>query len=153
MIKNNEVVGGIFSSSYTDYNSLTTRNISIEQRLDFIIGHFEEPIWPRTIFTKTLGKQTTVYSREEAIARFKQSNLLDCRVNAYPDYIEYHGINRQPPNFIFIDIDQCLFIIDKEFWNAVEGTLKNIEQTLGADLLYCGAEMVFMYVSLWKLQS
>ncbi|MFL6453312.1 MAG: hypothetical protein ACJ71L_04835, partial [Nitrososphaeraceae archaeon] len=36
------------------------------RRLDFIIRHLEEPIWPRTIFTKTLGKQKqiTVYSRE-----------------------------------------------------------------------------------------
>jgi hypothetical protein len=83
------------------------------------------------MYTKTLGKQYTVYSREEAIARFKQSNLMDCRINAYPDYTEFKGINRQPPNFIFIDIDRCLFTTDKEFWGAVKDTCKNIEQTLG----------------------
>jgi hypothetical protein len=33
---------------------------TIEEGLDFILSHFEEPIWPRTIFTKTLGKQYTV---------------------------------------------------------------------------------------------
>jgi hypothetical protein len=66
---------------------------------------------------------------QEALARFKQSNLLDCRINAYPDYTEFKGINRQPPNFIFIDIDRCLFRTDKEFWMAVEETCKNIEQT------------------------
>ena len=101
---------------------LTTQNISIEEGLDFILSHFEEPIWPRTIFTKTLGKQYTVYSSKEAIARFKQSSLLDCRINAYPDYTEFKGINRQPPNFIFIDIDRCWFTTDKEFWKAVENT-------------------------------
>ncbi|MFL6349476.1 MAG: hypothetical protein ACJ72X_14425, partial [Nitrososphaeraceae archaeon] len=110
---------------------LTTRNISIAEALDFITNHFEEPIWPRTIFTKTLGKQYTVYSKEEALARFKQSNHLDCRINAYPDYIEFSGINRQSPNFIFIDIDRYLFRTDKEFWMAVEQTLKNIEQIFG----------------------
>ena len=89
---------------------------TIEEGLDFILSHVGEPIWPRTIFTKTLGKQYTVYSREEAIARFKQSNLLDCRVNAYPDYTEFKGINRQSPNLIFIDIDRCLFRTEKEFW-------------------------------------
>jgi hypothetical protein len=26
--------------------------IKIEQGLDFILGHFEESIWPRTIFTE-----------------------------------------------------------------------------------------------------
>jgi hypothetical protein len=84
IIKNNEVVGGIFSSSITDgidrkHEEIfppTTQNISIEQRLDFILSHFEEPVFSRTIFTKTLGKQYTVYNREEVLARFKQSNLI-----------------------------------------------------------------------------
>ena len=40
-------------------------------------------------------------------------------------------MNRQSPNFIFIDIDRCLFRTDKEFWMAVEKTCRNIEQTLG----------------------
>jgi hypothetical protein len=110
-----------------DYGSLDT--IKIEQGLDFILGQFEEPIWPRTIFTKTIGKQYTVYSKEEAVARFKQSNLMDCRINAYPDYTAYHGINRQPSNFIFIDIDRSLFTTEQEFWAAVEQTSKNIERT------------------------
>jgi Primase X len=106
---------------------------TIEEGLDFILSHFEEPIWPRTIFTKTLGKQYTAYSRQEAIARFKQSNLLDCRINAYPDYTEFKGINRQPPNFIFIDVDRCLFGTEKEFWAAVKETSKNIDRTLGGN--------------------
>jgi hypothetical protein len=105
--------------------------VKIEEGLDFILSHFEEPIWPRAIFTKTLGKQITVYSREEAIARFKQSNLLDCRINAFPDYTEFKGVNRQPPNFVFVDLDRCLFITDKEFWRAVQEARKNIDQTLG----------------------
>jgi Primase X len=140
IIKNNEIVRGIFSSSYytdTDYTKheeifpLTTQNISIGEGLDFILSHFGEPVWPRTIFTKILGKQYTVYSTEEAIARFKQSSLLDCRINAYPDYTGFKGINRQPPNFIFIDLDRCLFTTDKEFWMAIRETCKNIYQTLG----------------------
>jgi hypothetical protein len=136
------VVEGIFSSSYIDSNDTkheeffppTTQNIrSIEEGLEFIIGHLgtEETIWPRTIFTKTLGKQYTVYSKEEAIARFRQSSLLDCRINAYPDYTGFSGINRQPPNFIFIDLDRSLFTTDKELWIAVKETCKNIEQSLG----------------------
>jgi hypothetical protein len=120
IIKNNELVRGKFSLCETKGTDPPRKEFfppttSIEEGLDFIISHFEEPVWPRAIFTKTLGKQYTVYSREKALARFKQSNLLDCRVNAYPDYTVYHGINRQPPNFIFIDIDRCLFRTDREF--------------------------------------
>jgi hypothetical protein len=86
-------------------------------------------MWPRAMFTKTLGRQYTVYTKEEALASFKQSNLLDCRINGYPDYTEFKGINRQSPNFIFIDIDQCLFRTEEEFWGPVQTTCKNIEQT------------------------
>jgi hypothetical protein len=138
IIKSNEVVRGKFSLCDTngtdalrkEFFPLITQNIPIEQGLDFILSHFEEPVWPRTIFTKILGKQYTVYSKQEALARFKQSNLLDCRINAYPDYIAYSGINRQPLNFIFIDIDRCMFETDKEFWMSIKETCRNIEQAL-----------------------
>ena len=60
---------------------------AVEQGLDFILEHFEFQyfIWPRTISTKTTqGRQILVYSKEEAFARFKQANFLDCRISAYP---------------------------------------------------------------------
>jgi hypothetical protein len=56
---------------------------------------------------------------------------LDCRINAYPYYVGFDGINRQPPNFIFIDIDRCLFKTGKEFWLAVEKTCRNMSDILG----------------------
>jgi hypothetical protein len=56
----------------------------VDDGLDFILSHFEEPIWPRTISTHaTEGSQVLVDSIEEALARFKQAKLLDCRINAY----------------------------------------------------------------------
>jgi hypothetical protein len=79
---------------------------TIEEGLNFILGHFQEPIWPRTISTKTTeGRQIVVFNKQEANARFKQANGLDCRINAYPNYIGWKGTNRQAPNFIFIDLD------------------------------------------------
>jgi hypothetical protein len=62
--------------------SLEAAAMTIEQGLDFVLSHFEEPIWPRTIFTPK-EKQVLVYDKEEALARFKQVKLLDCRINAY----------------------------------------------------------------------
>jgi hypothetical protein len=60
-------------------------DISPIDGLDFILGHFRQPIWPRTISTRTTeGRQLVVDSREEALARFAQSNWLDCRISAYP---------------------------------------------------------------------
>ncbi len=122
---------------------LSTRRKVIEG-LDFILSHFEEPVWPRTVSTKTTeGRQVLVNHKEEAVARFEQANFLDCRINAYPDYTQWNGINRQAPNFIFIDLDLSRFgstpykgiartpveaqsLLDR----ALRKTLKNIREKL-----------------------
>jgi hypothetical protein len=31
---------------------------------------------------------------KEALGYFEDSRYEDCRINAYPSFIEYHGINR-----------------------------------------------------------
>jgi len=73
----------------------------IRTGLDFILSHFATFPFPRTISTKTTeGRQITVYNRAEALARFKQSNYLDCRINAYSKHD-----NEDSPNFLLIDID------------------------------------------------
>ena len=43
------------------------------------------------------------------IKEYEDSDLFDCRVNAYPSYTEYKGIQRYPPNFIFADLDLSTF--------------------------------------------
>jgi hypothetical protein len=105
----------------------------ISEDLEFILSHFEEPIWPRTISTHaTKGAQILVYSKEQAITRYKQANLLDCRINAYPDYTEYKGINRQAPNFFFLDLDRSVFESEKAFNTAFNKTLRNLSDILDA---------------------
>ena len=83
--------------------------------LDFILGHFQEPIFPRKIMTKELGYQVEVFSKEEALGYFKSSNYEDCRINAYPPFTEYQGINRTPISFLMVDLDL------KDFGGRVEG--------------------------------
>lgn len=79
---------------------LSTR-LKVIESLDLILSHFEDPIWPRTISSKTTeGRQVLVCNKEEAIARFAQANSLDCRISAYPDYTQWNGTNRQAPNLI-----------------------------------------------------
>lgn len=112
----------------------TFKTVSIEEGLDFILSHFEgeQRLWPRKISTYTTeGKQIEVRSREEALARFKQANLIDCRINAYPVYLEWKGINRQAPNVLFAaDLDISTFKTEKAFTLTANRTLKNIEEIL-----------------------
>jgi hypothetical protein len=79
----------------------------VREGLEFILSHFEEPIWPRAISTLATNRtQIMVYNQEEALARFRQSNFMDCRISAYSSYVEYKGMNRQAPSFLFpADLD------------------------------------------------
>lgn len=149
-MNNGKVVRRIFSSSWSNESNdninrnnshiakkleeilpLTTQSISFEEGLDYILSHFEEPVWPRTIFTHTLGKQVPVFNKKQALSMFRESNFLDCRINAYPDSTGFGGLNRQAPNFIFIDIDRATFDTDKKFKLAVSNTCTNIKEILG----------------------
>lgn len=106
-------------------------NISIDQELDFIRSHFEEPIFPRTISTKTTeGRQILVYNNE-ALAMFKAANYLDCKISAYPKYVEWQGIYRQAPNLIFIDQDLGRFNSKLALDLVLNKTLQNIKDKLG----------------------
>jgi hypothetical protein len=90
-----------------DMALLIEHESSLIQGLEFILSHFNEPVWPRTISSKTTqGRQIAINSKEEALARFNQANGLDCRIAAYPvyapSYIKSTGIS---PDLLFIDLD------------------------------------------------
>ena len=118
-----------------------------EEGFKFILSHFghQIQIWPRTISTQLTNRaQITVYDERYALARFKQSNLVDCRINGYPTYTEFHGIMRQTPDFIFIDIDLENFFsfanwsskqlldmaLGNTLWKIKHGFGKDIEPTV-----------------------
>jgi hypothetical protein len=89
---------------------------AVEEGLDFILKHFQfqDFIWPRTVSTKTTrGRQILVYNKEEAFARFKQANFLDCRISAYPSP-KYTRRQKKKPGFLFIDLDCQTLDLDKE---------------------------------------
>ena len=105
--------------------------VSEENGINFILNHLKEPLFPRTISTYTSeGRQFEVFSKEEMIKAFEQSDFLDCRVNAYPSYTEYKGINRQAPNFLFIDLDRSTFETQRAHRLALTNTLRNIKEKL-----------------------
>jgi hypothetical protein len=85
-------------------------NPPLRSGLDFILSHFEECAFPRTISTfKTQNKQVEVFDEKQALNLYEYSQCIDCKINAYPSYIEWKGINRQAPSFIFIDLDKLTF--------------------------------------------
>jgi hypothetical protein len=55
--------------------------------------------------TKQLGYQLEVFNKQEALEQFKNSNYEDCRINAYPSFTEYDGINRTAISFLMADLD------------------------------------------------
>jgi Primase X len=118
----------------TDHDNI---NRKVEYGLDFILSHFREPIFPRKIMTKQLGYQIEIFNKEEALEYFKSSNYEDCRINAYPAFTEYNGINRTPISFLMVDLDLKDFAQEedskkKELLNrALNKTLHNIKETIG----------------------
>jgi hypothetical protein len=115
--------------------------MTIEQGLDFILGHFQDPIWPRTMSTRSMeDRQVLVSSKTEALARFSQSKYMDCRISAYPpDVIEnpsaterFLGIQTRTPEslIVMIDLDKCNFKNERGFKVSFTRTLKNIRERL-----------------------
>src|ERR671933_2701020 len=86
-------------------NNAIDHDRKVQDGLDFILNHFQEPLFPRKIMTKQLGYQIEVFNKQEALEHFKTSNYEDCRINAYPSFTEYHGINRSPISFLMVDLD------------------------------------------------
>jgi hypothetical protein len=106
-------------------------NTGTSDGLDFILSHFKAPIWPRTISTKTTqGRQIIVYSKEETLARFDQTDYLDCKIGGYPHYVEWNGLNRQAPDIIFIDLDLLRFMSSSALDRALIRTLNEIKAKL-----------------------
>ncbi|MDQ3902977.1 MAG: hypothetical protein M3247_04880 [Thermoproteota archaeon] len=118
-------------------NAIDHRNL--QDALDFILDHFQEPLFPRKIImTKRLGYQVEVFNKQEALEYFKSSNYEDCRVNAYPSFTEYQGINRTPISFMMVDHDLKDFadatikgkaVLDR----ILNEILRNISETLGGN--------------------
>lgn len=101
--------------------------ISFENGIDFILSHLvyqDDFLFPRTITTHKLkNKQVKVYSKNEALQYYKESDFIDCRINAFRDKINYKGTDPYEPNFLFIaDLDISKF----KSLNLLDLTLKRI---------------------------
>jgi hypothetical protein len=118
----------------------------ISEGLDFILNHFEDPHFPRTVSTRaTNGKQKTVNIKDEALARFKQANYFDCRINAFPQYTEHNGKNIQESNFIFIDLDRNQFKNENGLTRTLNFTLKKMKEIDAYPTVLCTGNGFHVY--------
>lgn len=110
---------------------------TIMQGLTFMLTHLED-LWPKTISTHlTHNAQIPVCSYKETIDRYVQAKLLDCKISAFPNYIDefrkdaYHskiaGGRGITPGLLFIDLDLGRFNGNIDFLNqALFRTLRKI---------------------------
>jgi hypothetical protein len=102
--------------------------MGFEKNIDFILSHFDDNnLFPRKMMTIKSNGQFTVYSKDEILKRCIDSDFIDCRINAYPEYIKWekYDMIRQPPNFIFIDLDISNFSKHKDPKKTLDKVLKN----------------------------
>ncbi len=84
-------------------------------------------MFPRTISThRSKGSQFEVFGKEQIAKAYEESHFIDCRINAYPSYTQFKGIQRYPPNFIFADLDFSSFKDRRALGSALDSTLKTI---------------------------
>ncbi|CAN5861048.1 hypothetical protein BH23THE1_BH23THE1_28340 [soil metagenome] len=99
----------------------------------------QQRLFPRKIMTKATRGQVTVNSVEEMIKKFEEAKFEDCRINAYPSFLneaeekDYEkGVNLDlfTPNILFIDLDEKGFSSKQELDKIVNKILKHISKIL-----------------------
>jgi hypothetical protein len=125
--------------SYQNTNfdhSLTEKQVS--EGLDFILSHFNDSIWPRTISTKlTEGRQITIYSKLEAMSYYKNSDYLDCRIGAYQYPHKNDNSSTPTISFLMIDLDLTKFNFNMKLFDLAKvKTLSRIKDTFNLKYNY-----------------
>ncbi|HEX5186451.1 MAG TPA: DNA primase noncatalytic subunit PriX [Nitrososphaeraceae archaeon] len=128
-------------------NNLLTSNLTRRQKvtegINVILSLFtlvkQQRIFPRSIMTGATRYQVVVNSVEEMMKRFEEAEFQDCRINAYPAFLneaeekDYEdGINLDffVPNILFLDIDLTPFPSKVELDKAINKIQKHISKIL-----------------------
>jgi hypothetical protein len=123
--------------------SKSIRKQKVTEGINIILSLFtlvkQQRIFPRAIMTKATRGQVTIHSVEEMMKKFEEAGFQDCRINAYPAFLneaeekDYeNGINLDlfAPNILFIDLDEKDFSSKEELDKIVKKILKHISITL-----------------------
>jgi hypothetical protein len=128
---------------YIDLEKTRERRQKVLEGISIILSVFsiakQQRLFPRKIMTR-LTRQVTVYSIDQIIKAFEEANYEDCRINAYPaflneaeekDYENGINLNIFTPNILFIETDLSDFSSKEEIDKSLHTILKHITKTLG----------------------
>lgn len=89
----------------TGTESYPSENI-IKENVEYILSIIKSRLllFPLNVMTYSYG-QIEVRDSREILQLFGTSGFLDCRINAYPVYTGYFGLNTTKKVMIFMDID------------------------------------------------
>lgn len=104
--------------------------MNLSKSVDFILSHFEEPLFPRKLKTSTSNGEFQVYTKQEVIESCEIANSKDCWINAYPECIDRTKMWDHTPNLIFIDLDLSLFLKYRSPKRILNRTLNNTLQKI-----------------------
>ncbi len=90
-----------------NYQAQEIESTKVDENLSDMISMLTGtlPFFPVKIMTKLTKGQVEVNSKEEILTSFRNSSYLDCRLNAYPTYTGYNGLNSTKRALIMIDLD------------------------------------------------
>jgi len=128
---------GIYKSSKTD-TSVRASSDDVAIGTDFMLSHFDEPLFPRTIMTYVLGRQVKVFDRRSLLDQLKRSDYQDCRINAYSSLFQqeeslrvYSDDVKLRVTIIVIDLDPKDLGNSKEKLDvSLQEALKKIKETI-----------------------
>jgi hypothetical protein len=119
------------------------RKIKVRKGITVFLSLFklvkQQRIFPRTIMTGAARYQVVVNSVEEMMKKFEEAEFQDCRINAYPAFLneaeekDYeNGINLDlfAPNILFIDLDEKDFSSKQDLDRIIDKILEYISKTL-----------------------
>ena len=128
---------------YTDLEKTQVRREKVLEGISIILSLFstikQQRLFPRKIMTNLTKVQVTAYSIDQIIKTFEEANYEDCRINAYPSFLneaeerDYeNGINLDifTPNILFIDLDLKDFSSKAEMDKSLHRILKHIASIL-----------------------
>ena len=116
------------------------RKNKVKQNIRFILSHFKEPIFPRTITSRSTtcdGPQfKVVYDEKEMFRTYEQSKFIDCRVSVYRSSVsteECHddeNLNLQLADLITFNVYKPIFMRESAQIKALYAILQAIKRIL-----------------------
>jgi len=128
----------LFLSSHRQQSE--KRKNKVKQNIRFILSHFKEPIFPRTITTRSTTCDGTqfkvVYDEKEMFRTYEQSKFIDCRISRYRSPYateEYHydeNLKLQVADLITFNVYKPIFMRESAQLKAVYAILQAIKRIL-----------------------